>query len=81
MASSPESGTSFSRDIRPLFRAKDISAMKHFGGFDLSNYTDVSANSAEILKRLQSGKMPCDGAWPTGDIARFRQWIDDGKKP
>ncbi len=79
--SNAEGKLSFSRDIRPLFRDKDISSMKHFGGFDLSSHADVSTYSAEILQRLRSGSMPCDGAWPSSDVARFGQWIDDGKNP
>ncbi len=79
MVSNNEAALSFARDIRPLFRDKDITAMKHFGGFDLSSHADVSENSDEILQRLEAGSMPCDGAWAAANVARFRQWIDDGK--
>ena len=72
--------TSFAADIRPLFRAKDVESMKN-KGFDLSNYDDVSARADAIRGRLQSGTMPCDGAWPAGQVALFAKWISDGKRP
>jgi hypothetical protein len=39
--------TSFANDIRPLFRAKDINAMKK--AFDLSDYDDVRSHADVIL--------------------------------
>ena len=71
----------YAADIRPLFRDKDIKSMINYGGFDLSNYEDVSANAAQILKKLASGDMPCDGAWPEDQVALFRQWKDEGMAP
>lgn len=76
-----DGNVSFATDIRPLFRPKDVTAMKNFGGFDLSTYADVSAYAIDILARLGSGSMPCDGAWPQDHVERFKQWIDDGKQP
>ena len=70
---------SYAKDIRQLFRTKDINAMLNFGGFDLSNYQDVVEHAEGILKRLRDGDMPCDGAWPQTNIDLFSQWIDDGK--
>jgi hypothetical protein len=32
-----------------------------------------------ILHRLDTGTMPCDGAWPAERVAVFRRWIDTGK--
>jgi hypothetical protein len=49
--------------------------------FDLSSYDDVRANAEVIYTRLADGTMPCDGAWPANDVARFRTWIDDGFAP
>jgi hypothetical protein len=69
--------TSFAADIRPLFRDKDIKAMK--GRFDLSDYDDVSENADKICQRLSVGTMPCDGAWPAAQVDLFQKWIDDGK--
>jgi hypothetical protein len=71
---------SFERDIRPLFRQKDINAMKSFGGFDLSSHSDVSEYADLILERLEAGTMPCDGAWPNEDVSKFQQWVAGGKK-
>jgi hypothetical protein len=67
---------SFERDIRPLFRSKDIESMS--AAFDLSSYDDVRTNAEPIYERLANGSMPCDGAWPPEEIERFRGWIDAG---
>jgi hypothetical protein len=67
---------SFERDIRPLFRSKDIEAMS--AAFDLSSYEDVRTNAARIYERLAKGTMPCDGAWPPEQVERFRVWLDSG---
>jgi hypothetical protein len=72
---------SYATDIRPLFRDRDVQAMKQFGAFDLSVHEDVVANADGILERLRDGSMPCNGAWPTEQIDRFSQWIADGKLP
>ena len=69
----------FARDIRPLFRDGDVRSMSSV--FDLSSYDDVRANAEVIYTRLADGTMPCDGAWPANDVARFRAWIDDGFAP
>lgn len=39
----------FERDIRPLFRERDVSSMSSV--FDLSSYLDVRANAEEIYGR------------------------------
>lgn len=69
---------SFANDIQPLFRQRDISAMRMVAGLDLHDYADVQAHAEAIYSRLSDGSMPCDGAWPQADIARFRAWIDSG---
>ena len=66
----------YERDIRPLFRPRDVGAMRRF--FDLSSYSDVRANADEILERLSGGSMPCDGAWPEEQIELFRSWMAAG---
>ncbi len=72
---------SFATDIRPLFRdSPDVEAMKSFG-LDLSSYDDVKAQAEAIYSRLEDGSMPCDEAWPKEQIARFKQWMDDGMAP
>jgi hypothetical protein len=70
------SAPSFSRDIRPLFRAADIEAMAFV--FDLSAYEDVREYAEEIFDRLADGTMPCDGRWSGDAVRRFREWIDGG---
>ena len=69
----------FARDIRPLFRAKDVEEMAF--AFDLSQYEDVKSNAAGIYDRLADGSMPCDEPWPADNIDLFRQWMDDGYLP
>src|SRR4029077_9241650 len=68
---------SFDRDIKPLFRDRDHSAMTFF--VDLWSHDDVSRESDAILERLRDGSMPCDGAWDADRIALFQRWIDEGK--
>lgn len=65
---------SFSQDIRPLFRDKDVEEMRF--AFDLSD--EVKTHGQGIYDRLVDGSMPCDGAWLEDRIALFRQWIDGG---
>jgi len=69
---------SFERDIRPLWRERDVKSMTF--AFDLSSYDDVRNNAEAIYDRLASGTMPCDGAWPDDDVNRFRAWIDGGSQ-
>ena len=69
----------YARDIRPLFRERDVNSMSF--AFDLSSYDDVRANAEEIYRRLADGSMPCDQRWPTEDVERFRTWIDNGSPP
>jgi len=57
-----------------------VEAMKSFG-LDLSSYDDVKANADAIYSRLEDGSMPCDDPWPKEQVARFKQWMDDGMAP
>jgi len=68
---------SFATDIRPLFRDFDVESMKGFG-MDLSLYDDVKQHAAAILPRLEDGSMPCDEPWSQEQIAKFKQWMDQG---
>ncbi len=77
IAESPKLG--FESDIKPLFRDKDRSAM--LKAFDLWSHADVVTHSAAIAEQLSNGTMPCDGAWPKDDVARFRRWIEEGSAP
>jgi hypothetical protein len=74
-----EQQVTFERDIRPLFRDRDVNSMTF--AFDLSSYDDVRANADGIYGRLAAGTMPCDGAWRPEDVARFQAWIDSGFAP
>ncbi len=69
----------FHRDIRPLFRERDRVDMGFM--FDLWSYDDVRSNAQSIYDRLDDGSMPCDGEWPTEQLALLRTWIDDGCPP
>jgi hypothetical protein len=76
MAAQP---TSFARDIRPFFRAKDINSMKK--AFDLSSYDDVRSHAGAILGKVSAGSMPCDGPWPQDQVDLFRRWVEEGMNP
>jgi hypothetical protein len=66
----------FETDIKPLFRERDRESM--LGHFDLWSYDDVVANQDGILESLETGVMPCDGAWPEENVERLRAWVADG---
>jgi hypothetical protein len=70
---------SFATDIRPLFWDRDIRSMQF--AFDLASYEDVRTHAEAIYGTLAAGRMPCDGAWPEGDVRRFRSWLDTGALP
>jgi hypothetical protein len=67
----------FQEDIKPLFREHDRDSMMF--AFDLWSFDDVSEHADEILARLETGSMPCDGAWPPQRVAIFRRWVEAGK--
>ena len=74
-----EAALSFERDIKPLFREKDRTSMSK--AFDLWSATDVAAHGDAILGRLRDGSMPCDGAWPAGNVDTFANWLGAGAQP
>ena len=69
--------TTFEADIKPLFRERDRRSM--LSSFDLWSYDDVSVNASAILRVVEAGSMPCDGAWPAEHVEVFRQWLEAGK--
>ena len=74
--------TSFSRDIRGLFRQRDRDSMLNTRHrLDLWDYAQVSNWADRILVQLEGGLMPCDQAWPSEKIAILKKWIADGKPP
>jgi hypothetical protein len=72
----PGEPVSFGAHIKPLFRATDRQSMSF--AFDLWTYEDVRAHAADVLDRLRSGSMPCDGAWPSDKVEIFQRWADSG---
>lgn len=66
----------FAQHIKPLFRQMDRQSMKW--AFDLWSYQDVTKHAKDILQRIQSGSMPCDGAWSHEKVETFQRWIDSG---
>jgi hypothetical protein len=66
----------FEKDIRPLFRPKDVESM--MSRFDLSSYEDVRANAAAIQAAVAGGKMPCDETWPADRVSLFGAWVEAG---
>jgi hypothetical protein len=77
----PGSGAtaSFEAHVKPLFRSRDRQSMLF--AFDLWSPADVQAHAAEILSRLRSGTMPCDGAWPQEKTDLFQRWAESGFQP
>ena len=79
---------SFERDIRPLFRAVDISHMKRHN-INLDDYTFMSNsdNANKVLRTLSphdghSPAMPPGGPyWTPDQLALFAQWQKDGYQP
>ena len=76
----PMSAFSFATDIRPLFRDKDINAMKAFG-IDLSSYKDVKRRAQDIYARLSAKRMPCDGPWSDDHMQKLKEWMQTGMEP
>lgn len=71
-----EAMSSFTNDIRPLFRDKDVESMKSM--FDLSSYDDVKDRADGILETVENGSMPCDQTWTPEQVAVLKGWIADG---
>jgi hypothetical protein len=69
----------FDRDIRVLFRPRDVDSMSF--AFDLSSFDDVRTNAEAIYRRLADCSMPCHGRWPGEQVETFRRWIDMGAPP
>jgi hypothetical protein len=67
---------SFAKDIKPLFRESDRTAM--LSAFDLWSYDDVSSNSDRILAAVSAGSMPCDGPWSDERVDLLRRWVEGG---
>jgi hypothetical protein len=66
----------YEEDIKPLFRPADHESMAW--AFDLASYDEVKENATAIFERLRNGSMPCDGAWPEGQVERFQRWTETG---
>ncbi|HEY1320342.1 MAG TPA: ferritin-like domain-containing protein [Streptosporangiaceae bacterium] len=75
----PDQEVRFAAHIKPLFRQRDRQSMSF--AFDLWSADDVRGHATDILKRLQDGSMPCDGAWPAAKIEVFQRWTETGMQP
>jgi hypothetical protein len=73
---SERDGLSFDHDVKPLFRERDRGSM--LATFDLWQRDNVAENADAVLKRLEDGSMPCDGAWPAERVDVFRRWVNAG---
>jgi hypothetical protein len=79
---------SFAADIKPLFRAIDVSHMKRFK-VELDNYTYMSNpnNANQVLAALsphngEPPSMPPGGPyWSPDHLGLFAQWQEDGYQP
>jgi len=76
----PVGALSFATDIRPLFRDRDIQAMKP-NGIDLSSYEDVKKHIQDIYARLSAKEMPCDEPWSENNVQRFKKWMESSMEP
>jgi hypothetical protein len=74
-------GTSFARDILPLFRPKDVEHMNDLN-LDLSEYDAVRAKARVIAQRVAAGGRPMppppDQRWTKIQIELFEQWVAEG---
>lgn len=70
----PDERVGFIDHVKPLFRKMDRESMSFV--FDLWQSADVRRHANEILRRLESGTMPCDGEWPKEKIDLFRRWVE-----
>jgi truncated hemoglobin YjbI len=75
----PDETLGFEKHVKPLFRLRDRQSMKF--AFDLWAYDDVKQHAHAILEQLQSGSMPCDGAWPPERVEAFERWVATGMSP
>jgi hypothetical protein len=67
---------SFEQDIKPLFRDKDVAAMRWM--FDLHDHQDVTQHADDILETVENGSMPCDAPWAPDQVATLKGWVDAG---
>jgi CDGSH-type Zn-finger protein/truncated hemoglobin YjbI len=72
----PNESVNFIQHIKPLFRRMDRESMSFV--FDLWSCGDVRTHASEILKRLENGTMPCDGAWTKDKVELFHRWAESG---
>jgi hypothetical protein len=81
-------GVSFAADIKPLFRAVDVSHMKRFS-VELDSYSFMSNpdNANQVLAAISSHDgepptMPPGGPyWTEVQLGLFVQWQKDGYQP
>lgn len=78
--------TSFEKDVKPYFTAKDQDHMLNMAGmFDLWNAEDVQNNFDDILDSLMAGRMPRGNPWPQDKRnkfkATFESWKSGGFQP
>lgn len=79
---------SFAADIKPLFRAIDISHMKQYRvGLDDYTYMSNPNNANSVLANLsphngEPPSMPPGGPyWTAAQLALFVQWQNEGYQP
>ena len=80
--------TSYTMDVRPLFRAKDVACMAQKGVMlgDADWMCDPATsdefvdhgNARKVFSVLSEGQMPPDGAWTQARLDVYKQWMQDG---
>lgn len=78
--------TSFAKDVKPYFSARDQDHMlNNVGMFDLWNPTDVKDNFDDILNTIMAGRMPKGAPWPPDKRNQFKTtfeaWRSGGYQP
>lgn len=83
--------TSFAKDIKPLFRAKDINHMKTFVNppvpLDDYDYMKQPAHAQKVYERVTSTDdhkrmpRPPDQPWTNAQQDLFKRWMDEGYNP
>jgi hypothetical protein len=78
----PTIPTSFTRDILPLFRPKDIDHMRNRAGdarIDLTDVGEVTAKQDRLVERIGHHEMPPapDPHWTVTQLELFNRWVEE----
>ena len=70
---------SFQRDIKPMFRPKDITCMRgHNVLLDDPTWMCAIVNAQQVYTALSTGAMPPDTNWTDAQLTMYKAWMDGG---